>query len=664
LKYFHKVSDEQIKQELLDCDGLLILGKLTIRDAYGSSETVHNVPGTQSIAMNIAPLSEEPRTLIDLRKILYSDNIYIALDKDQMSFIINDLTYFSKPQAEKITHWQEALNDRFIIFKTLININDDKVTLKVQIQSIEFATEVALSNKYTSIPLVEHSQEVVEYALYNEQPIEFSNIPNFNKAPKYFICDDALYYNFPHWERSTDHEMGWFISGAQINIYRIKLAAVLDQIEEDLIESFGGVAFLNMGDEQALKAKFVEFGEIVPARKVNPNVILASQLTANTNTIPFEQAAIKAEYLFLSQLRGLTLSENLLYDPKDLMNFHISLKTNPLTVVAGMSGTGKTRLANAYATMLGLAEEKGDLLFLPISPSYLEPSDVLGYFNPSSGYFVPSEAGLVDLLIRASRNPHEMHMVIFDEMNLSQVEHWFAPFLSILEKPEHDRLLRLYSENTTCNNADLYPASVNVGANVLFIGTINLDETTKDLSDRLLDRVNLVSLTKSGFMQFSTLDPEKEKYNRVVFDYHDFQSWINTDVPTKAFKAKDLHFFDELHQLISKYDTQKGVSFRFLNRLGRYIQNIPRSEKGKLELEPTKAMDISIKQALLTKIKGSKQQIGNLIGEITDPKAELVNSELLDFLNNNKSIKAENFDHTKEEIKRKALELGLYGYTN
>jgi len=666
MKYFHRVADEQIKQELRDCDGLTILGILTVRDAYGKRETVHSVPGTKSIAINIKPLSEEPKTLIDLRKNLYSNNVYVALDKDQMSFIINSLTYFSKSQTEKIKHWQAALSNQLIIFKTFIHINDDKVTIKAQIQSIELATPKALTKKYIGIPRTTHSPEVVEYALYNEQPIDFSDFPNFNKDLKYFICDDALYHNFPQWEKATDLETGWFVAGANINIHRAKLAAIIDQIDEDLVETFAGLVFLNVGDEQALRAKLTEFSENVPVRKVDPNVVLEPHLTSNTteNANPFDPTALKAEHLFLEELRKLTLSENLLYDPKDLMNFHISLKTNPLTVVAGMSGTGKTRLAKAYAQMLGLTEEKGDLLFLPISPSYLEPSDVLGYFNPSSGYFVPSEAGLVDLLIRANRNPYEMHMVIFDEMNLSQVEHWFAPFLSILEKPEHDRLLRLYSENTKCNNDDRYPASVNVGANIVFIGTINLDETTKDLSDRLLDRVNLVTLKKTGFMHFSTLDLEKETDNRVVFNYHDFQNWKNTGVPTNAFKLKELQFFDALHQLISKYDAQKGVSFRFLNRLGRYIQNTPLNEQGELALQPTTAIDISIKQGLLTKIKGSKQQIGNLIGEITDPKAELVNSELLNFLKNNKFIKSEDFERTCDEIKRKALELGLYGYTN
>jgi len=665
MKYFHKITDEKTRQSLLACNGMMALGKLTLRNAYGNNETVHHVPGTEHIALSIESLTEEPEALVSLRKNLYDHDVYVALDRDQTSFIISDLTYFSKSRDEKIKHWQDMLATKLITFEIAISFNEEKVMLQIKIQSIEPADSDMLTKKYIRFPHVKQNQPFIEYALYNAHPFEFSNAILVNETPKYLICNDHLYYNFPEWEQSPENHNTWFIPEKSATIYRANLTSLLTDISHVKIETFSDLIFLNIENENDFKLKLIEFSEIVPDTKIKIPLTepQLQDMLPQTSDI-FATTGVKAEYLFLEELRYLTLSESLLYDPKDLMNFHISLKTNPLTVVAGMSGTGKTRLAKAYAKILGLAEEKGDLLFLPISPSYLEPSDVLGYLNPSSGYFVPSEAGLVDVLVRAHRNPEQMFMVIFDEMNLSQVEHWFAPFLSILEKPEHDRLLHLYSENAVCHNADLYPAHVNVGANVLFVGTINLDETTKELSDRLLDRVNLVTLKKSGFMQFSTLNLDRISYRGIAFNYHDFQHWKNHDRPTSAFRTDELKFFDELHRLISKYDAQKGVSFRFLNRLGRYILNIPLNEKGKPELHPLKAIDMSIKQGLLTKVKGSKQQIGNLIGELTDPEATLVDSELLSFIDNNPWISDKAFERTREEIKRKALELGLYGYTN
>ena len=76
------------------------------------------------------------------------------------------------------------------------------------------------------------------------------------------------------------------------------------------------------------------------------------------------------ETKFLRKFKNYTIKHNLCYDMKDLINFHVSVKTNPLTILAGMSGTGKTQIARAYGETLGINKENGTLLFLPISPSY------------------------------------------------------------------------------------------------------------------------------------------------------------------------------------------------------------------------------------------------------------------------------------------------------
>src|SRR5690606_13264081 len=139
-------------------------------------------------------------------------------------------------------------------------------------------------------------------------------------------------------------------------------------------------------------------------------------------------------------------ADGLCYSQETLVNFHVSVKTNSVTILSGMSGTGKSQLALLYAKALGLLEDVTEyqrLLMLPISPSYTEPEDLLGYLNAATGLYVPTDTGFVDFLIGASKNPDKMHMVVFDEMNLSQVEHWFSPFISILELPQSERVLKL-----------------------------------------------------------------------------------------------------------------------------------------------------------------------------------------------------------------------------
>ena len=123
-------------------------------------------------------------------------------------------------------------------------------------------------------------------------------------------------------------------------------------------------------------------------------------------------------------------------------------------------------------------------------------------------------------------------------------------------------------------------------------------------------------------------------------------------------------FLDNLHGLIQKYDKQKGVSFRILEKIGEYINNIPTDESKNLVISKDEAFDIEIKQRFLTKIKGTERQFGQLIGYFNDDSLDILNSELYDFFNSQEAMAISNFEKTKDEIRRKAKELTLYGYTN
>ena len=174
-----------------------------------------------------------------------------------------------------------------------------------------------------------------------------------------------------------------------------------------------------------------------------------------------------------------------------------------------MSGTGKSQLAKLYGETMGL-QYGNELLMIPVSPSYHEPNDILGYLNPTTGVYYESETGLVDLLLKAQESPEQMFMVIFDEMNLSQVEHWFSPFISLLEVEEKNRYLNLFNENSYCVNPK-YKSKIKIGDNVIFVGTVNFDETSKDFSDRLLDRTNVIVPTKMTFKESMDIMKEQEE---------------------------------------------------------------------------------------------------------------------------------------------------------
>lgn len=355
-------------------------------------------------------------------------------------------------------------------------------------------------------------------------------------------------------------------------------------------------------------------------------------------------------------------SKNLYYFDDDVKNFHACLKCRLLTILAGMSGTGKTRLPLEYANYFNMTEENGTLLFVPISPSYTEPSDMLGFYNPANESYMSSETGLVSFLKHASENPEKMHMVIFDEMNLAQIEYYFAPFLSILEREKDRRILRLYDQNLECRNKELYPDSIKIGDNVLFVGTINLDDTTKELSERLLDRSFVISLRRASFDKYNGVMLDKVEENQKTY-----QGELMSLMPkmAKTFNFNSFltptmrEFFDEFNKILSEKDPQKGISFRTVRNISLYLANSRIDEDATMDDIGTKqAFDYVFRQTVLRRIRGSEDILSEVLGYKMEDGS--IHSPIYDLLEKYNEISA--FELSKQEIANKILELKRYGY--
>ena len=177
-----------------------------------------------------------------------------------------------------------------------------------------------------------------------------------------------------------------------------------------------------------------------------------------------------------------------------LYAFHTSLKTaewTPLTVLGGVSGTGKSKLPELYAYFGGLMFES-----FPVQPNWDSPQSLFGFFNSVDNRF--NATPLLRALVQSQNGMNDrLLLVLLDEMNLSHVELYFSDLLSKLE------FRRGKKEDTTIEvnlGADLeYPVSL--GRNVLWVGTMNEDETTKTLSDKVLDRANLIGFPRPQELQ-------------------------------------------------------------------------------------------------------------------------------------------------------------------
>ena len=157
-------------------------------------------------------------------------------------------------------------------------------------------------------------------------------------------------------------------------------------------------------------------------------------------------------------------------------------KRRHFAILAGLSGSGKTLLARAYGKAVAEASGGGysNLCTVPVQPGWYDPSSLLGYVDPLQGKsFVRTP--FLEFLITASETPEQPFTVVLDEMNLSRPEQYLAPILSAMET---DEALTLHSEGGSFNDV---PSEVRYPSNLAIIGTVNMDETTHGISDKVLD---------------------------------------------------------------------------------------------------------------------------------------------------------------------------------
>ena len=189
------------------------------------------------------------------------------------------------------------------------------------------------------------------------------------------------------------------------------------------------------------------------------------------------------------------------FSPRILKAFHTALKTaewSPLAVLAGVSGTGKSELPQLYAKFGGI-----NFINIPVQPNWDSQEAMLGYYNTVSSKFEAQP--LLQFLVQTQTEnsdtyrcslKEQMNIVLLDEMNLAHIEQYFAEFLSKLEERRGKKESNpdFPSLSVKLGGTDSYP--LKLGRNVLWVGTMNQDETTKSLSDKVLDRGIVISFPR------------------------------------------------------------------------------------------------------------------------------------------------------------------------
>jgi 5-methylcytosine-specific restriction protein B len=374
-------------------------------------------------------------------------------------------------------------------------------------------------------------------------------------------------------------------------------------------------------NEILIKQFFAEKGLVHPDRYGNSFVYevydLSSSLELDEESINSDLEELLEIYLHqdrvLKVLQSAKFDISLLFHaismvglnfPDELIERYVaSLITKNFMLLTGLSGSGKTKLAQVFAKWI--CEKESHYKLIPVGADWTNREPLLGYPNAlESGKYVSPENGVLELILEARENQAKPYFLILDEMNLSHVERYFADFLSAMESGED---IPLHPESEDWK--DKIPAKIKLPKNLFIVGTVNIDETTYMFSPKVLDRANVIEfrVSETEMEQFLVDIKPLELESIIGLGAKMAASFVelanNKDLKpanTESLNKTLNNFFKELKK------TGAEFGYRSATEIHRFVAVAN-------QLDPNWKMagiiDCAIMQKLLPKVHGSRRKL-------------------------------------------------------
>jgi len=334
-----------------------------------------------------------------------------------------------------------------------------------------------------------------------------------------------------------------------------------------------------------------------------------------------------------------------------LTHYALSLQTKPLVILTGISGTGKTKIAQVFADYmcqgLSMEEKAKRIAFIPVRPDWMDNRGLLGYYNPLTEKYQATV--LLRLLLEAAKegNEGQPFFVILDEMNLAKVEYYFSDFLSLLESRTQGKAtgepLRLHDQTRVVTTDDglVIPSQMDIPGKVYFTGTVNVDESTYMFSPKVLDRANVIEFNEVDLEGYRDKDTESHRF---AFKQPNLLDCLPGKSGRSFCTLEDFNQYQELPG--TKPDPIAGLyqrlyphhlhfGYRVINEITRFV-NLAQEQVEGFDLNTT--LDIQFLQKILPKLHGTQAKLKQPLTEIlafcygldqgTDPGQERIDKAI------------------------------------
>lgn len=381
------------------------------------------------------------------------------------------------------------------------------------------------------------------------------------------------------------------------------------------------------------------------------------------------------------------------YFPKEqIFAFYNALKTKGFVILSGLTGTGKTKIAELFIDLIHGSQADSYKCFIPVRADFRDSKKLFGFYNPIEKIY--QTTNLLKLIIEATQNwvsnVKRSYFIILDEMNLAHVEYYFAEFLSVIESGRDSEgftkeAIPLHSEISKDSQGNEIPNAIKLPPNLYVIGTVNIDETTYQFSPKVLDRAftlefNEVELENyfNSFEQvttpFSLVDfrtSNQAEIQSLVNDFTNNNNYLMLLSDKNKIKAavdylkkreKRQTLTDINNEVLKKYDLQFG--YRVVDEIALFVANNESPCSQIPRIETNAAFDLALKMKILPKFNGNKQKLLKPLVELYNKlEGETLNTENIDYDKIDKA-QVNNFNFTSSKIKRMLKDLITKGYAS